>query len=369
MHRRPFALVLHLTHRCNMRCAYCYAGAGRGRDMSLDTAVAAIDAARGMARDFPAVEVLFFGGEPLLRFDLVRQISELAKAGFYPQPCRFGLTTNGTLLTNARARWLAENDFDVAVSIDGAPASHDAHRRLADGRGSHARVLRGIRRLQRYGVRCRAALTVTPATAGALVENLDYLRRLGVRDVHVTPDYDRSDWTPAARAALQGQIMEAVDFYLEHFDELSISFLDEKVCAWLDPQGAWPCGFGFAKLAVSAAGHFYGCERMIRGDDEEQWRVGDVRNGLDLAKLARLKREADDEAASCRACSFRRVCQHHCACVNLARSGRLGRADRFICFYERTCLAAAASLAQSLRAAPFPAGAPAGAPEPACAAV
>ncbi len=350
MSTRPFELVLHLTHHCNMRCTYCYAGqAGRG-NMSFGTAHRALELAHEIGARHPELVVAFFGGEPLIQFEMMRRIVEVAERQSARRgwPMRFAATTNGTLLTEERAAWLADHAFELAVSLDGAPASHNQCRVLPGDRPSHHRVLSGLRVAQRYFDDLRVALTVTPATAGALVENLDYLRRLGVKDVHVTPDYDAPRWPLAARRALREQMLAAAGYYAEHFEDMSISFLDEKVCASMDPAGAWPCGFGHSKLAVSAAGRLYGCERMIHNDDRPGLRVGNVWDGLDQDKLRMQKREADAAARRCSGCKAARSCQHDCACVNLARSGELGRPDGFICFYERACIDSAERFAKQL---------------------
>ena len=348
--QRPFDLVLHLTHRCNMSCTYCYAGRPRGCDMSLDTAYRALEVASELGRGNPELNVLSFGGEPLLHFGLVRSVIKMSPAvrALRGRNVRFGLTTNGTLLTEERAAWLARHGVTVAVSIDGTPAAHDMQRVYANGAATHEDVLRGIRASRSAGLEVQAAMTVTPASAASLVESLDYLRELGVSDVQVTPDYDQS-WDESHRDELQRQLLAAAEFYADHFDELSISFLDEKVCARIDPNGAWPCGFGKAKLAVSAAGHLYGCERMIHDDQDPTWRVGDVWHGLDRDKLRSQAERANACGARCEGCQVERACQHNCACVNLARTGDIGCADDFVCSYERGCLEAAATFWSRLR--------------------
>jgi len=312
--------------------------------MSLDTMRRALTAASQFGGGFPELAIAFFGGEPLLRLDLMRAAVEAAREmdELRGRSVRFAVTTNATLLTESCAAWLAEHDFSVAVSIDGIPAAHNAQRSFSDGHPTHDDVLAGIRAARRHIPALQAALTVTPATAPFLVENLDYLRYLGIRDVQVTPDYDRSTWDGFAREALLCQLFAAADFYADHFEELSVSFLDEKVCAWLGPDGAWPCGFGWAKLAVSASGNVYGCERMIHDDCDPTWSVGNVRDGLDAAKLRSLIDRADAASDRCKRCNLEHACQHNCACVNLARTGDVGAVDDFICFYERSCIKAAA---------------------------
>lgn len=350
MANRPFELVLHVTHDCNMRCSYCYAGRPRPSRMSLETARQALNLAHDFGGQFPELVVGFFGGEPLLCFDSIVEFTHEAEMAshLWNWPLRLVMTTNGTLLTDERAAWMALYGFEVTVSLDGAADSHDQQRVFAGGRPSHERVVDGIRALLRHAKIVRVAMTVTPATAGHLVENLDHVRELGVSEIHVTPDYSSLGWTPAARRTLRRQLTEAARYYARHFARLTIPPLDEKVCARIDPDGAWPCGFGWAKLAVSAEGNLYGCERMVAQDDAPRLRVGNVYDGLDEQKLIALRRQADLTYDGCRGCDVERQCQRRCACVNLARTGEIGRPDDFVCSYERGRIHAAGLLASEL---------------------
>lgn len=154
---RADTLCFELTEACNLRCAYCcygehFAASTRrsARHLDLDTAVRALDHMYALWGDRlpPRVTIGFYGGEPLLRFAVVRAIVEHARRLDRERTrLTFTMTTNGTLL-DRHADYLAENDFELLISLDGDRTA-DSYRVFSDGRESHDRVLHNAKSLQR----------------------------------------------------------------------------------------------------------------------------------------------------------------------------------------------------------------------------
>ena len=115
-------LTLHLTDRCNLACRYCYQRHG-GADMSFETAAAAID--RLATGNNPGI--VFFGGEPLLRKDLMLALVDRCEAR-EPNRFHYKVTTNGTLLDESFLAEAGRRRLAVALSCDGVRAAHDAFR-------------------------------------------------------------------------------------------------------------------------------------------------------------------------------------------------------------------------------------------------
>ena len=139
-------LLLIVAEACNMACSYCY---GRyyereipDRLMSEETARRAIE----FACDIEAQEVAFFGGEPLLNMQAIRAAVERSRE--LGSPLRFGVTTNGTLVTDDVADYLQDQGIRASVSIDGPQAVHDLTRRYRNGAATYRDVTRGIDRLR-----------------------------------------------------------------------------------------------------------------------------------------------------------------------------------------------------------------------------
>jgi uncharacterized protein len=140
-------LTLFVDHQCNLRCDYCYNGEKFTRPMDMATATRAIDFALERAPD--ELRVSFFGGEPLLRKDLVRAIVQYAERTATGRlPLSFVMNTNATLIDEEALDLLsAPRRFSVFASVDGGPDVHDAHRVDAAGRGSFDAARAGLLRL------------------------------------------------------------------------------------------------------------------------------------------------------------------------------------------------------------------------------
>jgi len=139
------ALCLHICHDCNFRCRYCFADEGAyhsvRESMSLETAKAAIDFLIRESGNRKVLEVDFFGGEPLMNFDVVKETvyyakAEAAKAG---KKFLFTTTTNGLLLDDEKIAFLNEEMENVVLSLDGRKEVHDAVRKTVKARAVSTR--------------------------------------------------------------------------------------------------------------------------------------------------------------------------------------------------------------------------------------
>ena len=173
-------LVLYLTRRCNLRCHYCFvphSDEGKSTRMSSDTARRAIEVLLPAHR---SATIAFFGGEPLLEWDLLTEVVEFAKH-LYSGPGRphFEITTNGTQLDAKKVAFLDREGFDLIVSLDGPRDVHDRHRRGADGTGSYDATMEGLRLLRgrRLATRTTLRATFTPAEM-RLKDRLEHHHRL-----------------------------------------------------------------------------------------------------------------------------------------------------------------------------------------------
>ena len=147
------AMCLHISHDCNLRCKYCFASTGdfgTGRKlMPLETAKAAIDFLLEKSVGRENLELDFFGGEPLMNFDVVKQTVAYArsKEKEYGKHFRFTITTNGMLLDDDAIDFINKEMYNVVLSIDGRKEVNDRMRVRADGTGSYDRIVRNFKKL------------------------------------------------------------------------------------------------------------------------------------------------------------------------------------------------------------------------------
>lgn len=141
------SMILLITEKCNFACTYCYGAYGeKNKTMIFSTAKLAID----LAKKLNIPEIVFFGGEPLLNFELIKQTVKYIKEIQFDVDLR--ITTNGSLVTEEIASFFAENNILVSVSMDGNKEQHDKTRIYKDGSSSYEQVINGIKILKEYNL-------------------------------------------------------------------------------------------------------------------------------------------------------------------------------------------------------------------------
>ncbi len=151
-------LTLQVTQQCNLRCEYCtYSGiynnnrTHSNQRMSIETAKKAIEFFLERNTELSDAVIGFYGGEPLLEFDLIKQCVEHAKSQVEGKRIRFNMTTNGTMLNDSIVDYIVENDFALAISLDGSKKEHDINRKFLNGEGSFDIIINNIERIrERY---------------------------------------------------------------------------------------------------------------------------------------------------------------------------------------------------------------------------
>ena len=151
-------LILQLTQRCNLRCTYCAyttnIGESQGRghanyDMEWEVAKKAIDFFAMHSIDNPNPKISFYGGEPLLMFELLKQCVTYSENIFQEKNISFAITTNGTLLSDEVVDFLELHNIELTISVDGLKEIHDVHRRFAsNGAGSFDVVKKNIMKIK-----------------------------------------------------------------------------------------------------------------------------------------------------------------------------------------------------------------------------
>ncbi|MBR5184753.1 MAG: radical SAM protein, partial [Akkermansia sp.] len=195
---RTLTCTLCLTHDCTLRCNYCYAGRKYAHAMSRETAKKAIDICADEAiRTGRGLDLSFFGGEPLLEWELLQWCYEYVQGlnRKFVVPPRFGITTNGTLLSERYLQWMEERDFLIGISIDGNDAMHNANRCYANGKGSHNDVAKALALLNTHpSVRSKAICVVTPNNVQHLSDGVTWIAQHFHKEIGLNIDY-WSDWT------------------------------------------------------------------------------------------------------------------------------------------------------------------------------
>ncbi len=355
MPHSTISATFHLTHNCNLRCAYCYTGEKFGAGMSGETAGHAVDFSLAEARRQSAdhLEVVFFGGEPLLRRDLLYWVVDQVRARAGDDlDVSFKMSTNGILLNERTVSELARREVYVSISLDGDPAAHDAQRPDANGNGTAARLTEVIPRLLAWNPCAAVNCVVTPHSAAHLDRSVAWLFEHGFRYVSTAIDYS-GKWTRRSFRALRKAYRRLGDWYIDRTlagHKFYLSCFDERIrTRTRGPlERSERCSIGLRQFSIAPSGRIYPCVQFVREDDDDEFVIGDVVNGFSERRRHAVNRSSEGERAECSGCVLIERCSSWCACVNWQSTGSLDRASPMVCEHDRMLMPIADRVANSL---------------------
>jgi len=337
--RPPIMMVLIPTFACNLRCRYCFVPDDMEADfMALDTAIEAIER-------FRTVETVgFFGGEPLKHWSLIEQVTAYLRGREKCGGKRRSLhvTTNGTMIGEAHAMFLARHRYSLIVSIDGPPDIHDAERIQPNGKGSHELVLRGLQRLAAAG--CKQTTlrgTFTPRTL-RLVERVDYLNSLlrqglgqavSVEPASLgdNPYVGRFEEDDFERLADEYHALAEwmVDEYLAGRIPRHMQ-LERTIRRLLDRQlSTSQCGAGNGYITIGPTGTIYACHRA-----RHEIIIGSVAGGFTEDRAKWIDNRFTN-SLQCQRCDLRFVCGGVCRLDGIQETGHMWRPSKANCAIKR----------------------------------
>lgn len=286
------ALCLHIAHDCNLACKYCFAEEGEyhGRRalMSLETGKKALDFLVANSGNRVNLEVDFFGGEPLMNWEVVKSLVAYGRSleEPYHKKFRFTLTTNGILLDDEVMEFVNREMANVVLSIDGRKQVNDRMRPNRGGMGSYDAIVPKFQKLaeSRNQMNYYVRGTFTHNNLD-FAEDVKHLADLGFQQISVEPVVaeDKEDY------ALRS---EDVPTLLAEYDKLALELLKRRKEGkgvnffhfMIDLQGGpcvakrlSGCGSGTEYLAVTPWGDLYPCHQFV---GKEEFLMGNVEEGV-----------------------------------------------------------------------------------------
>lgn len=327
------SVTLTVTEACNLACTYCYESHKSKRAMSLATAQKILDAEMvdAAANGYDHVEFDLFGGEPFLRFDLVKAITEYICAQRYPLPYVVFATTNGTLVHGEVQDWLrAHPCFVCGLSVDGTKAMHDANRCNSF---DDIDLDFFLHQYPQQGIK----MTVSQQTLSTLADGVIFLQAQGF-EVGCNLAYG-IDWSaPEHAAALERELHKLIDYYLAHPNAVPCSMLDASIVNVAQPERVYRrfCGSGIDMAAYDVDGNRYPCQFfMPLSIGAEKAAAAQSLTFYDEAIPARL---IDPR---CLDCAVQPVCPT-CYGSNYASTGNIYLHDQNLCRLNKIMLKARA---------------------------
>lgn len=319
------ALCLHVAHDCNIRCAYCFASQGDFKGdrslMSYEVGKKALDLLVANSGNRRNLEVDFFGGEPLMNFEVVKQLVAYGRSieAEHNKNFRFTLTTNGVLLNDEIIDYVNEHMSNVVLSIDGRKEVNDKMRYTISGGGTYDIIVEKFKRLveKRAGKSYYVRGTFTKHNLD-FAKDVIHLADLGFKSTSVEPvvakPTDSYAITEEDIAYLNKQYEElAQEMVNRHNTENAFSFfhfaldMGQGPCVVKRLSG---CGAGSEYLAITPEGDIYPCHQFV-GD--EHFKMGNVLAGiLDFGLTNQFKNAHVYNKEKCRTCWAKFYCSGGC---------------------------------------------------------
>jgi len=344
------ALCLHIAHDCNLKCKYCFAEEGEYHGhrslMSAEVGKKAIDFIIRSSGSRHNLEVDFFGGEPLMNFDVVKEIVEYAREEEkkYNKNFRFTITTNGILLNDEIQEYINEHMHNVVISLDGRKEVNDRMRPRAGGQGSYDVIVPKFQKLAESRNQTDYYIRGTFTR-----QNLDFskdvlhMADLGFKQISVEPvvgqEYEeyaiREEDLPAIYEEYERLACELYERHKEggkkdfNFFHFMID-LSGGPCVAKRLVG---CGSGTEYLAVTPEGDLYPCHQFVGLDD---FKMGSVFTGLEREDI-REKFESCNVYAKeeCKKCWCRFYCSGGCAANAYQLNGDLFKPYKIACDLQK----------------------------------
>lgn len=287
------ALCLHVAHTCNLNCSYCFASQGKYHGdravMSLEVGKRALDFLIENSGSRRNLEVDFFGGEPLLNFDVVKELVKYAREREVEcgKNFRFTLTTNGMLIDDDVIDFANREMSNVVLSLDGRREIHDRFRVDYAGKGSFDTIVPKFQKLvkAREGKAYYMRGTFTHANPDFL-EDIKVMLDLGFNELSMEPVVcapdDPARLTEEDLPIVMEQYEKLAELMLKrHREGKPFTFYHYMIdlkggpCIYKRISG---CGSGTEYMAVTPWGDLYPCHQFV---GEERFKLGDVFNGVD----------------------------------------------------------------------------------------
>ena len=338
------ALCLHIAHTCNLNCSYCFASQGKYHGeravMSFEVGKQALDFLIANSGSRRNLEVDFFGGEPLVNFQVVKDLVAYARSieKEHGKNFRFTLTTNGLLIDDDVIEFANRECHNVVLSLDGRKEIHDRFRVDYAGNGSWDRIVPKFQQLvqARNGQGYYMRGTFTHANPDFL-KDIQVMLDLGFNELSMEPVVTAPDDPSALTEADKAIVME-------QYEKLAMLMLDKDKegkpftfyhymidltggpCIYKRISG---CGSGTEYMAVTPWGDLYPCHQFV---GEEKFKLGDVWKGVDNTEIQNEFAECNVYARpECRDCWARLYCSGGCAANAYHATGSVKGVYKFGC--------------------------------------
>jgi uncharacterized protein len=352
-------MSLLVTRDCNLRCVYCYEDK-TGSKMDEKTAFQAVDWLIRNSNSMRSIHIIFFGGEPLLNFPLVKSVVEYTEEEAHKtgKNAFFSITTNGTLLNDETNLFLKKHQVKIMISFDGVKELQDSQRPFASGCGSYDYVVPKIKNLLKIMPQTTGHAVIMGGTSPETVK--DTLQEIGFHRVSVAMN-SQSLFTDGTKEKVSSRDTHSMLSALENEAVIWYGLIKNKnlpslkklmgrsylygalLCLLNHTKKRYFCGAGQSMAAVTPTGEIYLCHRFVGLDS---YKIGSIYNSeLNIDKFSQSPVETND---ICIGCFARFYCGGGCKHDHVSYCGSIDKPEEKLCQVKQRELELAATVVSKL---------------------
>ena len=338
-------LCMNLTHDCNLRCKYCYGDGGSyggPRDsMTISTAQKTVDFFFNFSGNFKNLEITFFGGEPMMNFDVLKftVLYANSQASKKNKNISYSITTNATLMDKEKLEFMDEYNIGAQISLDGPAHVQDVVRPDEFGKGSYKIIAENVKRY----IQSRGRATVRSTLnhySGDLIEHVKHFLDMGFTSIHVEPvsafygvDY-----------ALSSEDLRKLEIDYKRFTKYYVNLIKSGKRFHYETFGGvfssllhgehkdYYCGAGRKYIAVTPKGELYPCHRF---QTDKELQLGDIYKGINYSQQSMFMNNVVERAPKCKTCWARYLCGGGCYQENYIYNKKLNRPYSHHCYLRK----------------------------------
>ena len=324
-----FVLTLELNNECNLNCSYCYKGEKDNSFMKLKTAqnavIYAISVVKKQHQD-QTIKINFLGGEPLISFQILKQIIEFCDKYNHEIKFIYTITTNGLLLNEVIIDYLIEKRVRIKISLDGNKNINDINRVDYTGLGSYNRVINKFDLLHKYEnlsqIYVQVSNVITKNNYQYLSNSIEHNISKGFRYLDTGIDFTE-EWNCSELDLMEDEILKAIKYYIDfniNYDSVVWTFFDKIVSNNKPVDKLYFCGAGISSLYILPDGTVYPCLATISTGLE----IGNINECVSLDLVNQFINNLNNKNKDCSQCQYEVRCKtKRCFAINLDKEIKL----------------------------------------------
>lgn len=289
-------LYLNLTDSCNLACKYCFVEQNP-HFMTLKIAKQSVKFLLKHKKKGKKARIIFFGGEPTLMWnEVIVPLVDWIKNS-YPNDFSFSMTTNATLLSKERIKWLKENNFSLLLSCDGDEETQNINRPCRDSnKNCFQLVSNNFDALLEHYPNITFRSTIDQSTCEKTYDNFMFALNRGFKN-HFSVPNSREKWSVENIEKLKLSMNKVFDYYKTNYKTVTMRYapLEKIIKNFVNgnykgrtEKKVKRCGLGITAVSVNYKGELFACQEQASYGEDRLFHIGDIENGIDFEKRNKL---------------------------------------------------------------------------------